>query len=495
LLKVAMTGTQINWISNLTDLPVELFLEIAGHLDPIDLLALSHTNQNTRRVVLGAAELDAQRQPAIKAQAIWRKLLDARSNSGNGAVARMQALWQALTSDDPVADNETPSALDRLAGPASGNQALSDTDRLTLLDDAELLTALAQRSDCLTPAQQRNLYTAIRRRPHDGLEIAMTAFATQLPALSSELRDGLIAEADTPPYPVPGYRLLGHAAATLSPEQLEGVVARIENIPSDGVRGVALRLFAVALPVLSSDHQQRLLAVAKAIPQRGNRTLTLMTIFPKVGAFPPAQHQGLIDEAKTTTHDQDRQLLLASFGGGLEALSPEQHEELVAAFEGFASSGSGGRPLGIFAAGLPALSPPHPQRLFDAAKRIPRGPEQQYALAGFGPGLAILPREQHQDVVANGVVPLVQIRPDLLAGLRAGLVALARKDEQLDPQLQHSLAEAIENITDLQQRTAALIALGEGLAPSAPQLHRRLVEIADKIADPKLRTRALVLLA
>jgi len=492
---VDITGAQADWISRLTDLPVELFIEIAGHLDPIDLLALSHVNSVTRGVVLGAQELDARRQPAIKAQAIWRKLAGAGSSGENGVVARIQALWQALASPAPADTDAPPSALDRLANPGAGNQTHTDTDRLTLLDDAELLVALARRSDCLTPTQQRDLSIAIRRLPSNGLDLALSAFAPQVAALAPRLRDDLIAQADGPPYPLSGYRLLGHAAAMLSPQQLEGVVARIESIPEDRHRGIAVRLFTAGLPVLSPGQQQRLLAVAKAIPQRGNRTLTLATMFAAAGAFPPERRQGLIDDAKATPIEQDRQMLLASFGSALEALSPEQHEELVTAFEGFAHSGNGARPLGTFAAGLPTLSPPLRRRLFDAAKRIPRGPEQQYALAGFGPGLAVLSSEQRRDVVVDGLLPLIRTRPDMLAGLKSGLAALARENQTLDPRLQRTLTQAIENIADLRERTAALIALGEGLAPSAPELHRHLVEIADRIADPKLRRRALVLLA
>lgn len=490
-----ITGAQADWISRLTGLPVELFIEIAGHLDPIDLLALSHVNSATRGVVLDATELDARRQPAIKAQAIWRKLLSAGSNGENGVVARIQALWQALASLAPAEADDPPSALDRLANAGPGNQTHTDTDRLTLLDDAELLVALARRSDCLTPTQQRNLSIAIRRLPNNGLDLALSAFAPQMAALSPRLRDDLIAQADGPPYPLSGYRLLGHAAAMLSPQQLEGVVARIESLPEGPRRGTAVRLFAAALPVLSPGQQQRLLAVAKAVPLRGSRTLTLTAMFAAAGAFPRDRRQALIDDAKATPIEQDRQMLLASFGNALEALSPEQHEELVTAFEEFASSGNGARPLGTFAAGLPALSPPLRQRLFDAAKRIPRGTEQQYALAGFGPGLAVLSSEQRRDVVVDGLVPLIRTRPDMLAGLRSGLAALARENRTLDPRLQQILIQAIENIADLRERTAALIALGEGLAPSAPELHRHLVEIADKIADPKLRRRALVLLA
>lgn|GEM_PF-6225703 len=492
---MTITGTQADWISRLTGLPVELFLEIAGHLDPVDLLALSHVNSATSSVIRNVAELDARRQPAIKAQAIWRKLLGARSNDRNGVAVRMQALWQALTSTALAEGNEAPSALDRLANPAAGNQTHTDTDRLTLLDDAELLVALARRSDCLRPNQQRNLCISIRRLPNNGLDLALSGFAPQVSALSPEVRDDLIALANSPPHPLSGYALLGHAAPMLSPQQREGVLARIESLAEGPRRGTAARLFAVALPALSPDQRRRLLAVAKAIPARGSRTLTLTAMFAAAGAFPPEGRQSLIDDAKAAPVEQDRQVLLASFGSALEALAPYQHEELVAAFEGFAISGSGARALGTFATGLPALAPELGQRLFNAAKRIPRGIEQQHALAGFGPGLAVLSPEQHRDVVADGLVPLVRTRPDLLAGLRAGLVALARNNEQLDPGLQQSLVQAIEGIADLRERTAALTALGEGLAQAAPGLHQHLVEIADRIPEPKLRRRALVFLA
>ncbi len=474
---------QTSWMEVVVELPPEMFLEINKHLDPIDLLTMSQVNSARRQQILSDPHWNADRLQAIGAQKAWQGLMEAHSENVMAAVARF---FKGLLTDDP------PTAAERLVD----------------LDDLELLKTLARRSDCLTPQQQLDLSAAIKtmanKEPNElnrhDQDVCLRTFAPHFAALSPELRSELIKEADKTPHLPSGLEFLAYGLPAFSADRHEEWVAGIEKIGSAKGRWLAAKGFAVGLEWLSAERRDRLLAVVKALPPKMS-VQALEPFVERIEIFQALERQDLINHAKSIQDENNRLSLLANFGAVLRALSPDQHEDLIRIFESCAN----GRLLGRFSAGAAALSHDRLQRLFNTNASLQVAQERQHALAGFAPALCALSPAQRQTVIDDGIIPLIETRPDLLAGLRRGLTTLTlqgagdkvgsefedhvrNKGHRLDAQLEDHILRAIKAL-DPEKQAQALTALGQGLAPFAPDLFTKLRLIARKINDEKLRRR------
>ena len=467
-------------IGEVPELPPELFLKLDKYLDPIDLLAMSHVNSDRRREIQTTSTLNKRQQSAVKVQATWRDLLDPPST---GVAEGIFGFFQNLLLKDQ--------------SDAEGSDDRSASERLVARDDLELLKTVALRSDHLTAQQQSDLHEAIKTLAAKSFgvssrsqtfvrDICLETFASHFEALSPELRAELEGEADKMPYLPSGMKFLAYGLPTFSTDRHEELVTRIEDMTAEKDKFLATKSFAVGLGALSVEHRQRLLKVALALPPI-MRAMALEPFIQRIDTSASEdQRRTLIDLAKKDPK------IAAYFGDVLAVLSEDEREEMVRSFQGFAAGGSNGRLLSRFASGASCLSPDLRELLFNEHLKFPEGEERQYVLAGFAPALSVLSKEKQRTVIERGIIPLIATQPQLLVGLRTGIMGL---EDKLDDRLRDRLVKAIKSIADPERRAKALLALGQGLAPYAPMLYASLVMLAREIDDPKLRKRTEVALS